>query len=43
MISIGDTFYLADYNGVKCTTTFNYFVGCYYVDDIYDLRKDSEL
>lgn len=39
---IGDNLYLADYNGVKCTATFNPFVGTYYVDDIYGIRSDGD-
>jgi len=31
----GDNEYIVDYNGVKCTAVFNFFVNRYYVDDIY--------
>ena len=37
---IGDNVYLADYNGVRCTAIFNFFVGRYYVDDIYGVQKE---
>ena len=37
---IGDNVYLADYNGVRCTAIFNFFVGRYYVDDIYGIQKE---
>ena len=32
---IGDNLYLAEYNNVKCTAIFNWFVGKYFVDDLY--------
>jgi len=41
--SIGDNLYLAEYNGIKCTAVFNFFTGCYYVDDVYGLLDDSKL
>ena len=37
--SIGDNLYLAEYNGVTCTAIFNFFTGCYYVDDVYGVVK----
>ena len=37
---IGDNQYLADYNGVRCTAIFNYFVGAYYVDDKFGVIKE---
>jgi len=39
--SIGDNLYLADYNGVKCTATFNFFTGYYYVDDVYGIQTEA--
>jgi hypothetical protein len=36
---IGDNLYLAEYNGVKCTAIYNPFVGKYYVDDVYGVRR----
>lgn len=36
---IGDNLYLAEYNGIRCTAIFNPFVGRYYVDDVYGIRK----
>ena len=39
--SIGDNVYLAEYNGVKCTAIFNFFVGRYFVDDVYGIVKDE--
>ena len=39
--SIGDNLYLVDYNGVKCTAIFNFFTGCYYVDDVYGIREQE--
>ena len=39
--NIGDNQYLADYNGVKCTAVFNFFTGCYYVDDVYGVKTDE--
>ena len=36
---IGDNLYLADYNGIKCTAIFNFFVGRYFVDDVYGVRE----
>jgi hypothetical protein len=38
---IGDNLYLADVNGVKCTAIFNFFVGRYYVDDVYGIQKQE--
>lgn len=28
-------YYIADYNGVKCTAILNGFNGCFYADDVY--------
>ena len=39
--SIGDNLYLAEVNGVKCTAIFNFFVGHYFVDDVYGVVKDE--
>ena len=39
--SIGDNLYLAEVNGVKCTAIFNFFVGRYFVDDVYGVVKDT--
>ena len=39
--SIGDNVYLAEVNGVKCTAIFNFFVGRYFVDDVYGIVKDE--
>jgi hypothetical protein len=36
----GDNQYVADYNGVKCTATFNPFAGRYFVDDVYGIIRD---
>ena len=36
---IGDNLYLAEYNGVKCTAIFNWFVGKYFVDDLYGIMQ----
>ena len=38
---IGDNLYLAEYNSVKCTAIYNFFTGCYYVDDVYGVVKAS--
>ena len=38
---IGDNVYLAEVNGVKCTAIFNFFVGRYFVDDVYGIVKDE--
>lgn len=32
---IGDNLYLAEYNGIRCTAIYNWFVGRYFVDDVY--------
>ena len=37
---IGDNQFLAEYNGVRCTAIFNYFVGRYYVDDVYGILHE---
>lgn len=34
---IEDNLYLAIYNGVRCTAIFNYFIGRYFVDDVYGI------
>ena len=39
--SIGDNQYLADYNEVKCTAIFNFFIGHYYVDDVYGIQEQG--
>ena len=39
--SIGDNLYLAEYNGILCTAIFNFFTGCYYVDDVYGIQKED--
>lgn len=31
----GQTTYIVDYRGVKCTAIFNWFVCTYYADDVY--------
>jgi len=31
----GDNQYIAEYNGIRCTAIFNWFVGMYFVDDVY--------
>lgn len=36
---IGDNLYLAEYNGVRCTAIFNYFVGRYFVDDVFGVKQ----
>lgn len=38
---IGDNLYLAEYNGIRCTAIFNPFVGRYFVDDVYGIRKEN--
>ncbi len=38
---IGDNQYLAEYNGIRCTAIFNFFTGCYYVDDVYGIVKEG--
>ena len=40
--SIGDKVYLADYNGVKCTAIFSFFVGRYYVENVCGVQADGE-
>ena len=37
----GDNVYLAEYNGVKCTAIYNFFTGCYYVDDVYGVVEGT--
>lgn len=34
---ISDNLYLAEVNGVQCTSIFNFFTGRYYVDDVYGI------
>ena len=38
---IGDNQYLAEYNGVRCTAIFNFFIGAFYVDDVYGIQKGN--
>ena len=33
---------IAVYNGVKCNGIFNYFVGRYYIDDVYGRIDDNK-
>ena len=37
---IGDNFYLAEVNSVRCTAIFNFFTGAYYVDDVYGIQRE---
>ena len=39
--NLGDNLYLAEYNGVRCMAIFNPFVGRYFVDDVYGIRKED--
>ena len=39
---ICDNHYVADYNGLKCLTTFNPFEGRYYVDDVYGVIPEAK-
>ena len=39
---IGDNLYLAEYNGVHCTSILNIFVGRYFVDDLYGVRHENQ-
>ncbi len=36
---VGDNSYLVEYKGKRCSAIFNFFVGCYYVDDLYGVQK----
>lgn len=38
---IADNLYLANCNGVSCTAIFNPFVGRYFIDDVYGIRKED--
>lgn len=38
---IGDNRYLAEVNGVRCTASFNFFTGAYYVDDVYSIKGEA--
>lgn len=40
---IGNNLYLAEYNGVRCTAIFNFFVNRYYVDDVYGTLDDEDI
>lgn len=31
--------YIVEYNGIKCTAIFNWFVGAFYADDVYGVVK----
>lgn len=35
----GDNQYVVDYKGTRCSAIFNFFTGCYYVDDVYGVIK----
>ena len=39
---IGDSLYLAEYKGVRCTAIFNHIVGRYFVDDIYGIVDNTD-
>lgn len=39
----GDNLYLAEVNGICCTTIFNFFTGAYYVDDVYGIHPIENL
>ena len=36
------TIYIAEYEGKRCRTLFNWFVCTYYVDDIYGVINESK-
>lgn len=38
----GDNFYIVEYNGVKCSAIFNWFVCEYYADDVYGVIKEDK-
>jgi hypothetical protein len=38
---VGDNDYIAEYAGIKCHAMFNWFVGMYYVDDIYGVIDEE--
>lgn len=40
---IGDNLYLAEVNGIRCTAIFNFFIGTYYVDDVYGIYQTENL
>ena len=40
---VGDNLYLAEYKGVRCTAIFNWFVGRYFVDDLYGIVQPTNL
>ena len=35
----GDNQYVAEYEGIKCSSIFNPFVGMHYVDDVYGVIR----
>ena len=39
---VGDNKFIAEYDGVKCTAIYNFFVGRYYVDDKYGIIRDRQ-
>lgn len=39
----GDNQYIAEYEGKKCTAIYNWFNGCYYVDDVYGIVEEKEI
>lgn len=38
---IGENLFLAEVNGVRCTAVYNFFVGRYFVDDLYGRLKEE--
>lgn len=44
LADLGDNQFYARYNGLVCTAIYNFFVDCFYVDDIYGIvsREDNE-
>ena len=38
----GGNNYIVEYNGVKCTATFNWYTCSYYADDKYGIIKEKQ-
>lgn len=34
--------YIVSYRGIKCTAIYNWFVGAFYVDDIFGIISENE-
>lgn len=42
LADLGRNQFYARYNGQVCTAIYNFFIGCFYVDDLYGIVSKEE-